>query len=131
MSLRDTLRTRWSSFSSTCFSTRTAKAFLSGAQAENFGSKMPRVDPAHFSAQDLDADGVKTAAQFARAHEEHLTDWSLGKAEKWQHAVMDCKRARVTRRGSVGSPLHTDSESDGSADMEPAKATRVPLRAAQ
>ena len=97
----------------------------------NFGSKMPRVDPARFSAQDLDADGVKTAAQFARAHEEYLTDWSLGKAEKWQHAVMDRKRARVTRRGPVGSPLHTDSESDGSADMEPAKETRVPLRAAQ
>ena len=96
----------------------------------NFGSKMPRVDPARFSAQDLDADGVKTAAQFALAHEEYLTDWSLGKAEKWQHAVMDRKRARVTRRGPMGSPLHTDSESDGSADMEPAKETRVPLRAA-
>ena len=64
----------------------------------NFGSKMPRVDPARFSAQDLDADGTQTAAEFAQAHEEYLTDWSLGKAEKWQRAVMDRTRARVIRR---------------------------------
>ena len=68
----------------------------------NFGSKMPRVDPARFSAQDLDADGVKTAAQFARAHEEHLTDWSLGKAEKWQHAVMDRKAGASDAPGTRG-----------------------------
>ena len=44
-----------------------------------------------------------------------MTDWSLAKAEKWTFQEVDNNAARLAR---PGSPLHTDSESDGSEDLE-------------
>ena len=67
--------------------------------------------------QQPDEKSAEIAAQFAEMHEEYLTDWSLSKAEKWTfHEVDNC----AARSARVGSPLHTDSESDGSEDMEDA-----------
>ena len=84
----------------------------------NFGSAMPRVDPQSHDSQSLDRETACSAVAFAQAHEEYLTDWSLGKTEKWRHAPVDRKQARVTRNGRLGSPAHTDSESDGSEDID-------------
>ena len=81
----------------------------------NFGSCMPRVDPAAAGMQQPDVRTADVAARFAEMHEEYLTDWSLAKAEKWTFHEVDNSTARLAR---PGSPLHTDSESDGSEDLE-------------
>ena len=81
----------------------------------NFGTCMPRVDPTAAGMQRPDAGTARTAAKFAQMHEEYLTDWSLGKAEKWTIEEMDNSVAKAAR---PGSPLHTDSESDGSEELD-------------
>ena len=81
----------------------------------NFGSCMPRVDPAAAGMQQPDVKTADIASRFAETHEEYLTDWSLAKAEKWTFQEVDNNAARLAR---PGSPLHTDSESDGSEDLE-------------
>ena len=81
----------------------------------NFGSCMPRVDPAAAGMQQPDVKTADIASRFAEIHEEYLTDWSLAKAEKWTFQEVDNNAARLAR---PGSPLHTDSESDGSEDLE-------------
>lgn len=81
----------------------------------NFGSCMPRVDPAAAGMQQPDVTTADIASRFAETHEEYLTDWSLAKAEKWTFQEVDNNAARLAR---PGSPLHTDSESDGSEDLE-------------
>ena len=81
----------------------------------NFGSRMPRVDPTAAGMQQPDEKTAEISAQFAEMHEEYLTDWSFAKAEKWSfHEIDNC----VARAARPGSPAHTDSESDGSGDME-------------
>ena len=101
---------------------RMVKGFLNGVQEasciyilSNFGTCMPRVDPTAAGMQRPDAGTARTAAKFAQMHEEYLTDWSLGKAEKWTVEEMDNSLAKVAR---PGSPLHTDSESDGSEELD-------------
>ena len=92
----------------------------------NFGERMPRVDPHSEEIKSLDLQSVAIARDFAAVHEEYLTEWSLGKAEKWQSRVIENESAKCTRRGAVGSPLHTDSESDGSEDVDnPAQARGI------
>ena len=81
----------------------------------NVGSCMPRVDPTAAGMQRPDATTAAIAARFAEIHEEYLTDWSLGKNEKWTFHEVDAVPARFRH---VGSPVHTDSESDGSEDLE-------------
>ena len=81
----------------------------------NFGTCMPRVDPTAAGMQRPDASTARIAAKFAQMHEEYLTDWSLGKAEKWTVEEMDNSVAKAAR---PGSPLHTDSESDGSEELD-------------
>ena len=81
----------------------------------NFGSCMPRVDPTAAGMQRPDATTAAIASRFAEIHEEYLTDWSLGKSEKWTFHEVDAVPARFR---PVGSPIHTDSESDGSEDLE-------------
>ena len=81
----------------------------------NVGSCMPRVDPTAAGMQRPDATTARIAARFAETHEEYLTDWSLGKHEKWTFNEVDSVPARFRQ---VGSPVHTDSESDGSEDLE-------------
>ena len=81
----------------------------------NFGSQMPRVDPEAIGLRVADRQHADLGAAFARVHEEYLTDWSLGKAEKWFFRPIDDAPAR--KRENV-SPLHTDSESDGSETDE-------------
>ena len=81
----------------------------------NVGSCMPRVDPTAAGMQRPDATTARIAARFAETHEEYLTDWSLGKHEKWTFNEVDSVPARFRL---VGSPVHTDSESDGSEDLE-------------
>ena len=81
----------------------------------NVGSCMPRVDPTAAGMQRPDATTAAIAARFAESHEEYLTDWSLGKTEKWTFHEVDAVPARFR---AVGSPVHTDSESDGSEDLE-------------
>ena len=83
----------------------------------NFGSCMPRVDPTAAGMQQPDVRTADIASRFAEVHEEYLTDWSLAKAEKWTFQEVDNNAARLAR---PGSPLHTDSESDGSEDLEEA-----------
>ena len=90
----------------------------------NFGERMPRVDPHSEEMKSLDLQSVAIARDFATVHEEYLTEWSLGKAEKWQSRVIENEPAKCTRRGAVGSPLHTDSESDGSEDIDYPAQTR-------
>ena len=82
----------------------------------NFGSHMPRVDPQKGDWHLPTWDSVGAAREFASAHEEYLTDWSSGKAEKW--TKQDIENAAARRIGG-DSPLHTDDESDGSEDLEP------------
>ena len=81
----------------------------------NVGSCMPRVDPIAAGMQRPDARTARIAARFAEIHEEYLTDWSLGKKEKWTFNEVDAFPARFR---PVGSPVHTDSESDGSEGLE-------------
>ena len=81
----------------------------------NVGSCMPRVDPTSAGMQRPDVTTAAIAARFADIHEEYLTDWSLGKNEKWTFHEVDAVPARFRQ---VGSPVHTDSESDGSEDLE-------------
>ena len=81
----------------------------------NVGSCMPRVDPTAAGMQRPDATTATIAARFAESHEEYLTDWSSGKTEKWTFHEVDAVPARFRH---VGSPVHTDSESDGSEDLE-------------
>ena len=81
----------------------------------NVGSCMPRVDPTAAGMQRPDATTAAIAARFAEIHEEYLTDWSLGKNEKWTFHEVDAVPARFRH---VGSPVHTDSESEGSEDLE-------------
>ena len=76
---------------------------------------MPRVDPTAAGMQRPDAATAAVAARFAEIHEEYLTDWSLGKNEKWTFHEVDAVPARLRQ---VASPVHTDSESDGSEDLE-------------
>ena len=80
----------------------------------NFGSQMPRVDPAQAEWRLPCLQSIRTAEEFAAVHEEYLTDWSLGKAEKWSEQDVENAPARWT--GSI-SPLHSDAESDGSEDL--------------
>ena len=49
----------------------------------NFGSCMPRVDPAAAGMQQPDVTTAGIASRLAETHEEYLTDWSLAKAQKW------------------------------------------------
>lgn len=84
----------------------------------NFGTCVPRVDPAAAGMQQPDSSTALVAAKFAEMHEEYLTDWNLGKAEKWTFQETDNFAARATR---PGPPLHTDSESDGSEDFDNSK----------
>ena len=81
----------------------------------NFGSCMPRIDPTAAGMQQPDEKTAEIAAQFAEMHEEYLTDWSFAKAEKWSfHEIDNC----VARTARPVSPVHTESESDGSEDMD-------------
>ena len=84
----------------------------------NFGSQMPRVDPTAPEMEFPNEQSLHIAQQFAAVHEEYLTDWSLGKAEKWSFQEVE---NGVARRARGPSPVHTDSESDGSEDIEAAK----------
>ena len=60
----------------------------------NFGSRMPRIDPESSKLELADAEQAAVAAEFAEVHEEYLTDWSLGKAEKWSFkGDRECGRA--------------------------------------
>ena len=81
----------------------------------NIGSCMPRVDPTAAGMQRPDAATAAIAARFAEIHEEHLTDWTLGKNEEWTFHEVDAVPARFRPNAS---PVHTDSESDGSEDLE-------------
>ena len=81
----------------------------------NFGAQMPRVDPAREEWRLPSSESVRTAEEFARVHEEYVTDWSFGKAEKWSQQDIENAPARKT---AADSPLHSDAESDGSEDLE-------------
>ena len=81
----------------------------------NFGAQMPRVDPAREEWRLPSAESVRTAEEFARVHEEYVTDFSFGKAEKWSQQDIENAPARKT---ATDSPLHSDAESDGSEDLE-------------
>ena len=48
---------------------------------------MPRVDPAQAEWRLPCLQSIRTAEEFAAVHEEYLTDWSLGKAEKWSNKM--------------------------------------------
>ena len=87
----------------------------------NFGSQMPRVDPAQAEWRLPCEQSIRTAEEFAAVHEEYLTDWSLGKAEKWSEQDVENAPARWT--GS-SSPLHSDAESDGSEDLDAARKSK-------
>ena len=87
----------------------------------NFGSQMPRVDPAQAEWRLPCLQSIRTAEEFAAVHEEYLTDWSLGKAEKWSEQDVENAPARWT--GSI-SPLHSDAESDGSEDLGSARRSK-------
>ena len=90
----------------------------------NFGSQMPRVDPEAVGLRVADRQHAELGTAFARVHEEYLTDWSLGKMEKWFFWPSDDAPAR--KRENI-SPVHTDSESDGSeADEEIVNAACFP-----
>lgn len=80
----------------------------------NFGSQMPRVDPAQDEWRLPCEESVRMAEEFARVHEEYVTDWSLTKAEKWSQ--QDIENAAARRTGAA-SPIHSDAESDGSEDL--------------
>ena len=80
----------------------------------NFGSSMPRVDPAQEEWRLPCMQSIRTAQEFAAVHEEYVTEWSLSKAEKWFEQDVENASARWT--GSI-SPLHSDAESDGSEDL--------------
>ena len=81
----------------------------------NFGSCMPRVDPTAASMQQPNVRTADIASRFAEIHEEYLINWSLAKAEKWTFQEIENNTARLAR---ARSPLHTDSESDGSENLE-------------
>eukprot|EP00435_Cladocopium_sp_Y103_P049427 s1595_g14.t3 len=81
----------------------------------NFGSQMPRIDPAAKDMEFPNEQSARTAQIFASVHEEYLSDWNLGKAEKWSFQEVENGPARKAR-GS--SPVHTDSESEGSEDLD-------------
>ena len=81
----------------------------------NFGSQMPRVDPAQDEWRIPCVESICTAEKFAQVHEEYVTDWSFSKAEKWSQQDIENAPARRTKGGS---PLHSDAESDGSEDLE-------------
>ena len=90
----------------------------------NFGSQMPRIDPEAVGLRVADRQRADLGAAFARVREEYLTDWSLGKMEKWFFWPSDDAPAR--KRENI-SPVHTDSESDGSeADEEIVNAACFP-----
>ena len=91
----------------------------------NVGSCMPRVDPTAAGMQRPDATTAAIAARFAEIHEEYLTDWSLGKNEKWTFHEVDAVPARFRH---VGSPVHTDSESEGSEDLEDSQVSEKCVR---
>eukprot|EP00435_Cladocopium_sp_Y103_P012057 s75_g3.t1 len=93
----------------------------------NFGSQMPRIDPTAPEMEFPNEKSMQVAQQFAAVHEEYLTDWSLGKAEKWSFQEVENGVARRTR---CASPVHTDSESDGSEDLDGDVAC-APVRAAR
>ena len=88
----------------------------------NFGSNMPRVDPAQEEWRLPCMQSIRTAQEFASVHEEYVTEWSLSKAEKWFEQDVENAPARWT--GSV-SPLHSDAESDGSEDLETQKSKTI------
>ena len=75
---------------------------------------MPRVDPTAPEMEFPNEQSLHIAQQFAAVHEEYLTDWSLGKTEKWSFQEVE---NGVARRARCSSPVHTDSESDGSEDI--------------
>ena len=81
----------------------------------NFGSQMPRVDPNASGLHVAEPWHAQMGAEFAAVHEEYLTDWSLGKVEKWSFQVTD---EAAARKRDNPSPVHTDSESDGSETNE-------------
>ena len=81
----------------------------------NFGSCMPRVDPAQEEWRLPCMQSIRTAQEFAAVHEEYVTEWSLSKTEKWFEQDVENAPARWT--GSA-SPLHSDAESDGSEDLD-------------
>ena len=70
----------------------------------NVGSCMPRVDPTAAGMQRPDATTAAIAARFAEIHEEFLTDWSLGKTEKWTFHEIDAVPARFRQVGSPACP---------------------------
>ena len=66
----------------------------------NFGSQMPRIDPTAPEMEFPNEQSLHIAQQFAAVHEEYLTDWSLGKAEKWSFQAVEngVARRRVVPR---------------------------------
>ena len=90
----------------------------------NFGSQMPRVDPHASGLRVAEPWHAQVGGEVASVHEEYLTDWSLGKVEKWSFQVTD---EAAARKRDNPSPVHTDSESDGSEmDEEMANAFTFP-----
>ena len=82
----------------------------------NWGSQMPRINPEKLAeGKCSDWNTSKQGAACAQAHEEYLTDWSWTKKEMWVFQEVDNKKAVPAQ---AGSPVHTDSESDGSVDVE-------------
>ena len=57
-----------------------------------------------------------------------ITDWSLGKNEKWTFHEIDAVPARFRQ---VGSPVHTDSEPDGSEDLEESELSEKCVRCSE
>ena len=81
----------------------------------NVGSFMPRINPGEHTM--LDESYLSTARRAASVHEEYITEWDLNLAEKWSVEPVERKKPTRTRRGELGEPLQTDSESDGSEDL--------------
>eukprot|EP00435_Cladocopium_sp_Y103_P048649 s92_g14.t1 len=119
--------TRWSCSTGMCCNTKMDKESSSGARVASCTciplTSGPRCHTLIPQLQTRDGvpneESMHVAQQFAAVHEEYLTNWSLGKAEKWSFQEVE---NGVARRARCSSPVHTDSDLDGDVACAPVRA---------